>query len=982
MEISESNLLVEAAESGNFAAFCVFSLLEGVNLQKISDFQTLYEKIRENLPECEETQDSWFSLSEFFDFCSKQNNTVPLFEIASMTTRLKLRRAAKRTSKVRARKRKMRERLRKNKTQLKKRAYNQVKTELRKRLTGGKSWSSLSLSTRARIDSIISKRKPMLNRMVKQRTQKMPAQESQRLRKLSMRESISYFCKYLMEEQTRQEKRLAGKVRKQRFDQRNEQDPARFFKRVRVVKDPDGDTKLIEVDSEKKGYHTGAKGLKSAQEAEKLCSQAAKGEIEFDQTDTSKKLCGDIEKVKPKSQSSKKSKNSDEGEASMSISRISDMEPSYIELPELRNSSLSANNSESSFQVVQSIFAQYEGDPEKFQKLLQSYEIASRVESALQSGEDIKSQIDPDQLRQHKEVINTLKKAGMEKSDIKNLLGSGTGLRRMITQYESLQNMQIGTGLGSDYVVLSSGKVKQKIAAGWSGTDRTSKSDVVMIHKKHLTGKTQQEQIQSAKSILQQISEGKMSTEGMDIVGGSIKSGAARILSALPSGEGSALIRNVITLAQKENPDFIKTEQFKRLTGLLDLITTYKEAERIIIHDTLTNIRRLEISTQEIQEWQQAKKTIDSALSDIFNNDPELRAKLLYSAMTGDGKFEPGSPGIATDLITANTENNSITSVKITMDLAREMSKNFKIRIGTKSSSQSGDLADENKKRLAAWKKGNKNISALETAKALIDNEKLLEESGIPKDVDISKINLSAEQFKNISSTQRSLMEANVRANTRSVWSIFEAVKQKSKRKRIKEAFSYNSLLRYLIETNNSKELTLEELTPEEEQEIDEIMDNIQPDLVEYAKTNFNFMLKMLGVEIDSVYIEDPIDLQDYMRKPKTSRANSIYINGELNLVPVDERDDIQEQRVEFALNFLNENKKRNYRGEYDNYHSKPDQRKNRSKRNMARRWAERKGLVRKGDGKDVDHKNGDPRDNSPENLRVRSRSTNRADND
>lgn len=112
----------------------------------------------------------------------------------------------------------------------------------------------------------------------------------------------------------------------------------------------------------------------------------------------------------------------------------------------------------------------------------------------------------------------------MEESDIKNLLGSGTGLRRMITQYESLQNMEIGTGLGSDYVVLSSGRVKLETAAGWSGTDSTSKSDVVMIHKKYLTGKTQQEQIQSAKSILQQISEGKMSTQGMDIVGGSIKS--------------------------------------------------------------------------------------------------------------------------------------------------------------------------------------------------------------------------------------------------------------------------------------------------------------------------------------------------------------------------------------------------------------------------------------------------------------------------
>jgi hypothetical protein len=761
-----------------------------------------------------------------------------------------------------------------------------------------------------------------------------------------------------------------GLERQRRRRERIKTDPNEFIKQVRIAIDETGQRKLI-MASSKRDYHKNVEETTFAN-ALQLCNQASAGTVEnFTQTGTSKKICGEIQKM-AKQQSQQPQQSGSE----QSVGTVS-TEPSYLELPELTDSPLSANNSESSFQVAQSIFAQHGGDPEKFETLLQSYEIASRVESALQSDEDIKSRIDPDQLRQHEEVINTLKKAGMEESDIKNLLGSGTGLRRMITQYESLQNMEIGTGLGSDYVVLSSGKVKLETAAGWSGTDSTSKSDVVMIHKKYLTGKTQQEQIQSAKSILQQISEGKMSTQGMDIVGGSIKSGAARILSALPSGEGSALIRNVITLAQKENPDFNNTEQFKKLTGLLDLISTYKEGEKITLQGDLGDYIKSGRITTELQEWQQAKKTIDSALSDIFNNDSELQTKLLYSAMTGDGKFASGSIGIATHFITINTRSNSVNSTPITTDLVKEMSKKFRIRVGSKSVSLSGATDRENKQRLTEWKKKNSKVSKKEIGQALIDNVKLFEELQIGKDVDISKINLSeflsAEQLKNISPTQRSLMEANVRAKTRTVWSILEAVKQK----RIKEAFSYNSLLQYLIEANKSKELT-----PEEEQEIDEIMDNIQPDLVEYAKTNFDFMLKMLGVEIDSVYIEDPIDLQDYMRKPKTSRANSIYINGELNLVPVDERDDIQEQRIKFALNFLNENKKRNYRSEYDNYHSKPDQRKNRSKRNMARRWAERKGLVRKGDGKDVDHKNGDPRDNSPENLRVRSRSTNRADND
>jgi len=49
---------------------------------------------------------------------------------------------------------------------------------------------------------------------------------------------------------------------------------------------------------------------------------------------------------------------------------------------------------------------------------------------------------------------------------------------------------------------------------------------------------------------------------------------------------------------------------------------------------------------------------------------------------------------------------------------------------------------------------------------------------------------------------------------------------------------------------------------------------------------------------------------------------------------------------------------RRNYRKEYDNYHSKPDQKKKRAQRNAARDMMEKDGKVKKGDGKDVGHKN------------------------
>lgn len=73
----------------------------------------------------------------------------------------------------------------------------------------------------------------------------------------------------------------------------------------------------------------------------------------------------------------------------------------------------------------------------------------------------------------------------------------------------------------------------------------------------------------------------------------------------------------------------------------------------------------------------------------------------------------------------------------------------------------------------------------------------------------------------------------------------------------------------------------------------------------------------------------------------------------------------------------------RNYRKEYDSYHSKPEQRKNRVKRTLARRQAEKDGRVKKGDGKDLDHKKPlrSGGSNAKSNTRVRSRAANRADN-
>ena len=94
-----------------------------------------------------------------------------------------------------------------------------------------------------------------------------------------------------------------------------------------------------------------------------------------------------------------------------------------------------------------------------------------------------------------------------------------------------------------------------------------------------------------------------------------------------------------------------------------------------------------------------------------------------------------------------------------------------------------------------------------------------------------------------------------------------------------------------------------------------------------------------------------------------------------------DERERVARLRDFKAPSDVGEETKRDYKKEYANFHGKPEQRAKRSKRVLARRKLETQGRVKKGDGKDVDHKDGNANNNSPSNLRVMDRHTNRSRN-
>jgi hypothetical protein len=68
------------------------------------------------------------------------------------------------------------------------------------------------------------------------------------------------------------------------------------------------------------------------------------------------------------------------------------------------------------------------------------------------------------------------------------------------------------------------------------------------------------------------------------------------------------------------------------------------------------------------------------------------------------------------------------------------------------------------------------------------------------------------------------------------------------------------------------------------------------------------------------------------------------------------------------------------YKKEYEEYHAKPEQKKNRAARNAARAKLMKEGKVKKGDGKDVSHRKAiDKGGTNGDGVRVESKSSNRS---
>jgi len=140
--------------------------------------------------------------------------------------------------------------------------------------------------------------------------------------------------------------------------------------------------------------------------------------------------------------------------------------------------------------------------------------------------------------------------------------------------------------------------------------------------------------------------------------------------------------------------------------------------------------------------------------------------------------------------------------------------------------------------------------------------------------------------------------------------------------------------------------------------------------------------LAFFGLSASNIVIRN-INL-DAVGSLTTGDFNKVKVNGNTFYIGIEKEVDFYDGkaiRLGEDTEYLTEKKKRNYKKEYREYHSKKTQKKRRAGRNKIRRKYIKKYGKHKLKGKDVDHKDHNPLNNGNGNTRLRDRSENRGDN-
>lgn len=951
----------------------------------------------------------WFSIENFEEYQKylTTNGSISLFEEANIATRMKLRRAAKRTSKIRSRKRFIKRGIRKNKTQLKKRAYNQVKTMLRKRLTGGRPWSKLSLASRARIDKAISKRKPMFLRMIASRMPRMATQETKRLQRLRQRRLHDSYDGGLfhnlaenvrgphpkgslaINSDSKTNKKVNARQRQQRHRQRLKQNPIEFLKSINSAK-INGKYELIK-DGSVNSKHINVNPISSINDALTICKKTSSGD--FKQTKTSKEVCGDLTK-RSKPKGTKKMANPEKSSKQFN-SIVQENLPKEEQL----------GNPTKLPKILQGLVVENGYSP---QDLEASIVLASKmirfgftnlnseiknIQSILQKANEMTNG--------DIEAINDLykqlsKEYDLTENDIVTLI-SKNGLYETAEFQFYDAFMRMDDKLGKIYKPITMSEPGSKnFGFGFNGSDTLEQYYLVSTNNLQV-----------------------LTTSNM-IIPSKSSFVAVHIPTILAFVNKEDIKPNeldkVINLhVQNVNMDMSNTNDEKTKSSTSDYLTKFLTWSETNPHPLATTLREYRTtnptSTLGIAGYvgfsvQIGKNKIGSGPSGVGN---VIFGETLNEVLSNHSQDEISKSSILTKLLESKTK---------ILSLIDEFSNSGTPADGTNISTKSAELKQElntSLKTLILFNEIKKDLLLRDFMRSLLKIS-LTGKSFIPlgspgiaefiftgsygiapsaKTAEIDDTFLtqliSNLSENNLSKSIFSLNVKNKRPDMNNggyhIWTIIKMIDnlnqastpQEPIKEEFKPKFSHNPLLKSLTEQfilleKKSKQST-DKLTRELQEYVAQSKQWVMNDPSIYS------LLEFLGIDLE--FSTEDIDFNTLI--PKTNlygKNNTVYIHGKEFKVPVD---DLTEQSSIHSIvtSFLQGTKKlheRNYEREYKLYHGTPQHRKERSRRVLARRALEKMGRVHKGDGKDVDHKDGNPMNNSTGNLRVRDRSENRAD--
>ena len=1032
-----SNRALYHAKRGNFSGFQVsvpFNITE-------ENLRFLFNNIRDNIEDIQEENTSWFDFHEFLDYAKTYTEPVNILnEVSSMQSRMKMRRAAKRTSKRRARKRFMRRKIRKNKKQLAKRAYSQVKTELRRRLTGGRPWSSVSLATRVRVDAQINKRKSFLDRMVKNRIPKMAGQESKRIQRVRLNSSVEFpTLKNILLEARLKRPRGTDSNDARKFEritalntvnQRNRRkringNLSDFLNTLMVVKNNQGDTLIITKDSFEKSIHeviqkVGEVTMEKAESITKLSS--------FDQTQSSQKLFGLVKKervkTRRKEQVAKKQKQEREEKRDGSMKKSNNKAEApvpevIIQPPPPRENGTS----------IGSLYPDTEHTPENIKlgfiiafNLVNSGNSANTVLSLLSSAQQsirskqVSAIVEPEEKQALTDITKILKDQGLSEEDVNGIIENQTLLPAGFRLAKFLLSNKNITGIGDLSVFYAMNPSTLFIPPIQSyqtlgGNDQSYSADVLFLNKNvlanSLQSKTQispQKFIEEAinhvtlvgiamgqtvdakgKNLLpSKIQEAQRYTEeftnnngSLGVLGVSLKSGDDISIRGNIQGDANALIETSL-LSANLTPD--EKKQFTDLTE-----TIFKDFDKFRIPEKKTNDAGKDVFSSYDSREINLKKTkekfnkeITQKLNDLIEKTKSIKSSIVLQELTGAYKF--GDSIVSSKfIITCSNDGTDGVITEINKDYCDLVASNIIIRVGLQPGVS--NTPKEQQIQIEFDAAVDKRAKANKIDKSAASTE-------ITKEIQETRVTLT-NKIKDKSAM-----------NMEEAMSImFDELREQgltptqAKQKLYLQEKAYNCSV--ILESSvvnegafkyNSLLRFLIEQPAAKGEENTELSNQQKREYLENAKKwmgdDIYKMLQFCNVSPGIISFSD-VNLKDFSNKESNGDVNTLYVHGIRKDIAVEKEVDYDKLMSEHYRNigrmFLAEAKKRDYKKEYEEFHGKPEERKKRSKRVLARRALAKMGRVHKGDGKDVDHKDGNAMNNSESNLRVMSAHANRA---